>query len=510
MDRMDDIWKDRFNSEELPAENWNSPDDLVWEAVAAQTVRKDKKRLLVWWILGLLALTISIFAAYMFKNANATALNAAEKEVPTLVVANSSNSIPNNTLTPTKEESTTSNDVFKSEINISKEKQLTTTTNKNTNPTNLSTNTSQVNNSITKTPINTITNNPNNTAPKVAKAVVNTKTQNNTAKKATNPNSLATFSKTELDTRQEQIAPDAPTESSVIAPSDFNTSIMLLESANVLLENNTINEGDRAVQKLKDKKSIFFSLNAGATYWQHNISEQYTSDLSDFDFNYTDELGFLLDMDLDIPLGKRFMLQVGMDYEQVNISSGHNSELSYDPSQEGSQPHNDYALSLATPYGLSAAEFSFVRAESVGEEPVALTVDFHSAHTIQNFSVPVSFLFAPFGNTNRFSPYLKAGFGVNYLRKLSNDIESIDTHHSAIQFDDSGTSNFQSADIERWHYDYRLGIGAAYRLSPRLSLRLHYEYARGINAIFQQDNYNTRINRHHISLGLSRSISNFP
>jgi len=33
MDRFNDIWKNRFNAEEVPVDDWSSPGDAVWSSI---------------------------------------------------------------------------------------------------------------------------------------------------------------------------------------------------------------------------------------------------------------------------------------------------------------------------------------------------------------------------------------------------------------------------------------------------------------------------------------------
>ena len=90
----------------------------------------------------------------------------------------------------------------------------------------------------------------------------------------------------------------------------------------------------------------------------------------------------------------------------------------------------------------------------------------------------------------------------------SNKIQSIETHHDAIQYDDSGSSTFVSPNLEKWHFDYRLGLGLKYELQRNLHLQINYDCIRGLNPIYKFENYETRIDRHQISLGVTKSFTN--
>jgi opacity protein-like surface antigen len=165
---------------------------------------------------------------------------------------------------------------------------------------------------------------------------------------------------------------------------------------------------------------------------------------------------------------------------------------------------NDYALNLATPYGLSGATFNFNRGQTLASDEVNLLVDFNSEHLIRNFSLPLGVVIYPLGKKRKFSPTVNLGFGINYLAQISNKIQSIETHHDAIQYDDSGSSTFVSPDLEKWHFDYRLGLGLKYEVQQNLYLQLNYNWIRGLNPIYKLENYETRIDRHQISIGLTK------
>ena len=59
---------------------------------------------------------------------------------------------------------------------------------------------------------------------------------------------------------------------------------------------------------------------------------------------------------------------------------------------------------------------------------------------------------------------------------------------------------------EKWHLDYRLGFGLQVHLSKQVQLDLGYNWARRISPIFNLDTYSTHIDRHLLSIGLSRSF----
>ena len=256
-------------------------------------------------------------------------------------------------------------------------------------------------------------------------------------------------------------------------------------------------------------RKVGFGFSTGALLWKHRVSDNYEDLLRPFDFNYQTGLGWQAILDMKIAFNEFFEGVIGFQYEQINTTSGHNSEITYDLDNEADalNPLNGYALSLATPYGLSGSTFNLIRNRDIGVNSADLLVDFHSTHVIKNISIPVGLNIFPFGKKNLWVSSVHIGFGTNYLASISNNIQSIDTHHDAIQYDDSGSSTFVSPELEQWHFDYRLGLGATYQFNSKSSLRINYDWSRGINPIYKFDDYETRIDRHHISIGLTTRLS---
>lgn len=501
MDRMDDIWKDRFNSEDLPLGEWNTPDDMVWQNIANNTVREDNKKpalLWVWLATGLLILLLGIMLlngnkylsnSLNFMNTNDTGqiIESTKEETLTNV---SSRSVSQKYVIPASSNHPNELTQIASNNNKSIEEKPRTEKNKAIAKSGNTINIHQSQKFKTSLNLsnNALVNNEEAIPVSTQPAITSIENQKNLQNNST-PN-------------------NPPITNPATNPLDeFNNSSLILLTTNAAIEEVQVNVKD----DFKKSKAPFpISLNAavGVSYWKHVISNNYTSDLSAFDFNYTDEFGYLLDIDASIPLGKRFAISTGFDYEQINISSGHNSSLNYNPADEDASASNAYALSLATPYGLAGAEFRFDRREEIGDNPVELLVDFHSGHTIKNFSVPLNLEYYPLGTKAIISPTVKAGVGINFLSGITNEIKAIDTHHDAIQYDDSGTSSFMAPNITKWHYDYRLGLGARIQWRSDFAIVVNYERVGGINSIFQQDAYKTRINRQHLSIGLSKVILN--
>ena len=506
MDRFDDIWKDRFNEEDLPVDDWNTPDDEVWKGILPHVAPQKKEKKRRWWWLwfevgSLLLIAIVLLllpsqsdVAVISQDSNQRGVT----EISTTATTTSTND-PNIVSTGVN----TFNGKNNSSVQSSKSRMESETISVNVSPSNEADvpNGSNVNTllqmsvytkRISDIPISNIT---------IANAEIETKT--NLKSNSPGFSTLKIFKETK--TTQKPL---------LSGKNDVNEklSTSMLPSLEALLQERILPTNLAELELLEivppSEGKLALGFSTGAVFWKHRISNNYTTLLSPFDFNYEDGLGWQANLNATYAFNEFFEGIIGFQYEQINTKSGHNSDITYsiDNEVDAMNPLNGYALSLATPYGLSGATFNFIRSQDLAANSADLLVDFHSTHVIKNISIPIGMNIFPFGKKNIWVPSVHLGFGTNYLASISNNIQSIETNHDAIQYDDSGTSTFVSPELEKWHFDYRLGLGVTYQLNSKSSLQLNYDWSRGINPIFKLEDYNTRIDRHHLTLGFRTKL----
>jgi opacity protein-like surface antigen len=480
MDRFDDIWKNRFNEEDFSESDWNTPDESVWEEILPHVApEKDKRYLWMAWLgIGIISILMILVLALnkdsltsVSKTASFEALISEPTESTNPAIEIQNNAIPNRESSKKKSTQIVNEALA---INASPEK-----------PNN-------INSSITylKSETKTVFNS------NISTDVISTEIEPVRNGRLTLSNSIKLENVILKDGMKDKI---------------FEENLISLPSLRMplLVDNSAYPIQVSPEFESEQKRAFSLGLRSGATFWQHRISNDYTSDLSPFEFNYQDSWGWQTSLSLYYELNNYFDVFANFQYEQIKTTSGHNSDLTYSISEEENpaDPLNGYALNLATPYGLSGATFNFNRGQTLASDEVNLLVDFNSEHLIRNLSLPIGVAIYPFGKKRKFIPSATLGFGVNYLAQISNKIQSIETHHDAIQYDDSGSSTFVSPDLEKWHFDYRLGIGLKYELQRNLYVQINYDWTRGLNPIYKFENYETRIDRHQISLGLAKSLS---
>ena len=478
MDRFDDIWKNRFNEENLEDSDWNTPDDKVWEGIIPHVVPAKDSR--PFWLIWIFLMIISVLLIL-------------------ILIANKKNQI-----------SSVSIDSYSSLVLDSKEfnsrtvdfKVISTPPKKGINQNNL------VYTPREKLPINVSPSDPFilNTISTYLKSKTKTFFSN---KYLTDETSMdINYTKPE---KSISLVP-LPTENFIL--NDKNENKFTEEYPELISSLDLFLFLEKSALILPDSKSrkvnrFFLGVEAGATLWNHKISKDYTSDLALFDFNYQNSWGWQTSVSLGYNLNQYIGVIANFQYDQIETTSGHNSNLKYSIQEEQgiNNPLNGYALNLATPYGLSGATFNFNRSQTLATDEVNLVVDFSSRHSIKNFSLPIGTVIYPFGRSKSIIPTLSVGFGLNYLAQITNKIQSIETHHDHIKYDDSGSATFVSPVLEKWHFDYRLGLGLKYKLRKGLHLQIKYDWVKGVSPIFKQNIYETRISRHQVSLGLTKSIT---
>ncbi|MEM9820073.1 MAG: hypothetical protein AAF985_03340 [Bacteroidota bacterium] len=481
MDRFDDIWKNRFNEEELPDADWIAPGDQVWRGITQEIKPEKPKR--KWWIFVILFIGgLALLAGILGNKQQIDHLEfVADKNTTFVNAASPKNNLE---LEDTRDDRKNVHEKYSSVTQI--QNSGVTKENRGSAKQQIS--------KVSETALNY-----NNS--------IQESTENYVVQKQKIPTAQLEENITVLESgegvKKEQAVEILFGEHEVgdLQPLTLSSlsGIAVVAAPKPLGQLSPVE-----TMELPNKKApIRFGISGGAIHWKHRISEDYIKDFAAFDFNYTNQWGWQISGEIDWIFNDYFALTSGVQYQRIQTSSGHNSPLTYNTSLErDGERNNDYALSLATPYGLAPAEFSFLRKQEIGSASLGLLVDFNSNHTIHNLSIPVGITVFPLGQQRAFSPHVNVAFGMNYIAGLDNEIESIQTNHDAIRFVKE-TSQLDRQEVETLHYDLRLGAGFNYRLSKTMGVHFQYQWMRGLNPLFQVEDYATKIDRHLLTLGLN-------
>ncbi|MCG8328451.1 MAG: hypothetical protein MI974_12230 [Chitinophagales bacterium] len=473
MDSFDDIWRNRFNTNKVDESEWNVPDDGVWEGVASYIeADKRKRRVFIILLLAFLLLLTGILAgAYL----------------------NTKTPVSIEQLTPREQQKK-----YPEQLLIMVDSLFSYKVIPGKLPTNYQSDLQTTLKSLSEN--NPITEFSNN--------------QNSKSTKAISRSANSYVSSTTVVSQKNKAAIQAKTHEKRMVFIEENSLTEILGTIKRLPTLSSLITYEEEVLDMRNLKPIeprstansrkwSITLASGSTLLKHRISEKYSSDLSPFDFNYSDEWGWHTKLQLKFVLNNRLDIYTGLKYEQLSSTSGHNSSLNYNPDAENTSMNNVYALSLATPYGLSDASFILSRNQDLAED-VELLVDFKSNHRLHNYSIPLGVSFYPFGKKGNIQPGIELGLGINYLSTINNQIKSIDTHHDAIQYANSDETAYNAPVFKNWHFDYHIGAGIAYQITHTINANLNFNFSRGITPIFEQENYHTRIDRYSLGLGLAK------
>lgn len=475
MDSFDDIWRNRFNTSKLDESEWNVPDEGVWEGISSHIeADKRKRRAFIIILFALLLLLTGVLAgAYL------------NTRVPVSI-----------------EESTTPEPLKKYP------EQLLITVDSlfsyNTLPTKRSfSKRSSIKTGLKSPSKHTIIPKSNSNQDKVSLEIIPKNTSNHLpVNTELNEKKLVSEQGNYFEKRSTSIESNSlPKTVETVKPLPTLLSLIAFDEEEEIIKTPYFKLIEPKSTTSSRKWSVLLS--TGGTLLKHRISEKYSSDLSPFDFNYSDEWGWQSSLQFELAVNNWLGIYTGLKYERLSSTSGHNSSLDYNPDAEGTSMSNVYALSLATPYGLSDASFILSRNQDIAED-VELLVDFKSNHRLHNYSIPLGLSFYPFGKKNKIQSGINLGLGVNYLSTINNQIKNIDTHHDAIQYANSHETAYNAPVFKNWHFDYHIGAGITYQITNTINTNLNFNFSRGINPIFEQESYYTRIDRYSLSLGLAK------
>ena len=490
MDRFDDIWNNRFNSEDLPSEEWSMPDDKVWSSISQEISIEEKKR--PWWMfwltgLVLLIVTVCVLGLKIDKD------EVSELSRPVVSSASISQVVSDEKdAQPTNKVQDLTEEIKSAETYKIKEARNTPKVKESEKAT-----------KIQKTFFRSI----NRQGPKESVNFFSIKSKTIFSSSEVKDS----FNKPAINKGQVKTGINLVSQNNLEKEkNDFKTLLPLTLLKGLVLpkvdqnldlsEKLKLNSYNKQLNTDLSNKHFNLSVNAGLQFWSHKVSETYLGDLSPFEFTHTDNTGWTAGLNLEYEISKKISLFLHPNYEQVITSSGHNSNLEYKLNEE-QENSNNYNLNLATPFGFSEADFFLLRLSDISENNVDLLVDFTSEHTIRNIALPLGIKVNLF-DVKRLNAFVTLGGAVNHILEIKNSIKNIHTNHSAFVYQNQGTSSYMKADVNKWHFDVRAGLGLDYSLLDNLKISLAYNYIKGLNPIFELNDYKTKVDRNQFQIGV--------
>ncbi len=256
------------------------------------------------------------------------------------------------------------------------------------------------------------------------------------------------------------------------------------------------------VEVILPKKSTW-SLVAGTSvsFWQFKLNDAYQTALDPADFESSNGFGVQTFIGLDKKLGSRFSVGAKLSYEQIGFTSGHNSTLGYDRNAETDMnASNTKMVIIATPVGFVDSDLTINRETDMAGSEVL--IDIKNRHRIQSLDLALNldYQFAPiFGLT----PKISLGAGVQYITKLTNDLESFTPQQSGFS-EGKGAIVAGQSSLNVWSPTITSGFGLEKKISKNFSIGINGNYMFNLNDLQEANEFNTRLNRFNGGIYLRR------
>jgi len=510
MDRFDEIWRNRFQQEEIEPSLWNTPGENVWKAVEKGVLMEKRRRRKPFFFLLLGALALGAGLLYMgLQNgeiAEKTGLEA-ENGVTTSLQSEAFEAESSFELTPEETEGTLDDKAFETgEL-------MTPKTSDAGEP---STPNGEMEGAIPTSESTTTT------AEEVASeidgqpaAISEEQTaglrdqpplyRENTSMQSIGESLISADGGFLSKNIVAGITPGISTPEKLLPRELRPFSLSEIDNLQESIHQRILSE--REIQT-EDLKSFGAGLRTGLAVWSTSVNSTYREDLAAFDFDFSKrDLGWFAGLELSYKLNSKLDFSAGFIYERATGSSRHNSSLKYGVSTEDQESHShDYSELVATPFGFASADFSLIRNSEVEGDEIELLADFESEHTIENYSFPLTLRYFPLERTGNFSPFITAGVGINRLSVVQNTLKKVDPGHTAFDFKPLESNTNLTTELQQTHIDARLSLGLNAKLGGNWSANLSIEYIRGMSKIFESGPYYSRINRGWISISAQRQL----
>ena len=243
-----------------------------------------------------------------------------------------------------------------------------------------------------------------------------------------------------------------------------------------------------------------FEISAGITGARFILNDNYSSDLNPFDFSHEEARGYFVSLTGSKSISEKFNMKLISTYEEFNMYSGHNSEVSYFVDEETTENTSIRELGMATPLGFINSEIVIARVADNVENQTNLIIDLHNKHTVRLIELSGVGEYELISK-NRINLKPSIGFGASYIVEIENDLDAFETNHSSFTSSTSKITANQSS-INRLTPFLDLGFSFDYKLRRGLSLGAIYRYKKNLQPVFQQADYNSTMNRQNLGLYL--------
>ncbi len=228
------------------------------------------------------------------------------------------------------------------------------------------------------------------------------------------------------------------------------------------------------------------SLHAGLALTGNHLTGEKPNIISDQKALFSWQSG----VGLEAVINRNWSVLTGLNYNISRIETDyslavpftHNGEFQHD---DGNYD-NQYNHSLPSSLGEYPLQMVLSRAsDATIHEGEVMDIDLRIRQKTQLFSLPLQLRYG-FGKNN-WQMGIRAGGIANHILDVESETPDLNPLHSAIHQRKTFVGAPAVTDLEKWTFDYAIGLDMRYRISSRIALSMSTGYQRGFTPVYQDD-----------------------
>ncbi len=491
---LNNIFRDRFNNEDIPKEEWNTPDHEVWENIERTLPKKEdksSKSTLIPFLLSLALLSFMFLGYKYFEKAQkVNDLEILLKECSESKEIPSYNFSAQNSITQTS--------IVKNDKSIKSSFEA-----------------SQVNNSFYLV-VKGLT---NIQAPNLN---INENIFDDVKVLSSNGNIISNFGPSDLNLNKgannklDSISSERELNSAnkfekgrilEVTPLNQMELMMLLSSKNRLLIDFTNTNIPMIISSKKTTGPWMIGVSSGHIQWVDHKKGRLNNPLSELLLDENTSSSFNLQLNFLKVLHPKLSLNLGLGIYSRTQSSTYRLSLPYSIANEtshGNEFHNYFEHSLPTSLGNINTNLTLARSISsnvTNNENVDL--DFSLANKTRAINVPITFIYYPMNNGQGL--YFETGINTEliYQQKLAK--VTTNSFHSQVDDRDMKVA-FDRKQIEQINFAIPLGIGYSKKLGSNISIDFSAKYGFGLSNVHMHEGFTHKIDRITSQISVFKSL----
>lgn len=195
-------------------------------------------------------------------------------------------------------------------------------------------------------------------------------------------------------------------------------------------------------------------------------------------------------IDLGWRMSRKWQLESGLHYFSYQAVSIHERQFNFSTGTEHiptlGPNDTDLELELHSPLGEMEVLFIFTRDPSaVIPDGALITLDIETQSRLNYLNIPLILQFE-FLSKDRLGMFIRGGISGQILMNERFELQEVTSPDSPLRLID-GETLVKPSGIERHIFNYLVGAGLDYRLSPRFSITLEPTYTRSLNPLVKNE-----------------------